>query len=210
MSRYGRDFKTVTRAKGFNKPLSWTGPKKVFINSWSDFFIEEADPWRDEAWDIIKRTQHLTYLIPTKRAEGIKNCLPLDWGDGYPNVWLGVSVEDSGNLWRVIALEDIPAKVKFVSYEPALGYVDFTAFSPTIDWLISGGESGYQPRAANLNWFRQVRDDCLGNDILYFHKQHGGSRKVDGSWGGRELDGQTWNQMPEVETVPEIKQMSMI
>lgn len=196
--RYGQEPATVVRsAKAtFNKPLHWKEPALVFTCSWSDFFIDYAFKWIDEAWDIIRRTPHLTYQILTKRPENIKDFLPEDWGDGWPNVWLGVSVEANEYLYRVVFLENIPARVKFVSYEPALEYVDFTAYSPTIDWLISGGESGPGYRKANLDWFRKVRDDCLMFGVPYFHKQHGGTRKIDGVWGGHELDGQTWNQYP--------------
>src|SRR3990167_7130642 len=49
---------------------------RVFTCSWSDWFIEEADAWRDEAWDIIRKTPNFTYQILTKRADGIHNCLP--------------------------------------------------------------------------------------------------------------------------------------
>ncbi len=45
-NRYGQDPATVIRSKPatFNLPLKWKEPAKVFICSWSDFFIEEADP----------------------------------------------------------------------------------------------------------------------------------------------------------------------
>ena len=71
-NQYGHDPNIVVRSKTtFNDPLKWKEPAKVFVNSWSDFFIEEADPWRDEAWDIMRRTPHLTYQILTKRPENI-------------------------------------------------------------------------------------------------------------------------------------------
>lgn len=197
--RYGQKPNVVTRSKPatFNAPLTKLKGPLVFVCSWSDFFIRDADPWRDEAWDIIRKTPHLTYQILTKRPSDIKYCLPDDWGDkGYPNVWLGVSVENTDSLWRVIPLEDIPAKIKFVSYEPALEYVDFTTFSPTIDWVISGGESGPNCRPAKLDWFRQVRDDCIKSNIPYFHKQHGGTKKINGVWGGNSLYGEIWNEIP--------------
>src|SRR3990172_778380 len=92
MERYGKDPKVVTRAKPatFNSPLKWTEPQRVFTCSWSDYFIEQADEWRDEAWDIIRRTPHLTYQILTKRPENIFDRLPADWGNGWPNVFLSV------------------------------------------------------------------------------------------------------------------------
>lgn len=197
--RYGQDPKTVVRSAPatFNAPLKWTEPARVFTCSWSDFFIESADNWRDDAWDIIRRTPHLTYQILTKRPENIKDRLPDDWGNGWPNVWLGVSVETKKYLWRLVALENISSMVRFVSYEPALEYVDFYPYSPIIDWIISGGESGYNPRLADLDWFRKTRDDCQTYGMKYFHKQHGGSKKIDGAWGGRTLDGRTWDEFPD-------------
>ncbi len=69
--RYGQDASVVVRSKPptFNKPLLWKDPARVFVCSWSDFFIEEADLWREEAYDIMRKTPHLTYLILTKRPE---------------------------------------------------------------------------------------------------------------------------------------------
>lgn len=197
--RYGQEPNIVVRSAPptFNAPLTKLKGPLVFTCSWSDFFIEEADNWIDEAWEIIKRTPHLTYQILTKRPENIKDRLPDDWDMGYPNVWLGVSVESKKYLWRIEALCEILATVRFVSYEPALEYVDFTAYSPVIDWIISGGESGPDPRPADIKWFEQVRDDCQHNGIAYFHKQHGGPKRINGVWGGRLLDGQEWNQLPQ-------------
>lgn len=212
MGRYGRDPMKVTRSSFFTffgperwakywknpRPLKNIPPQpesRIFTCSWSDWFIEKADEWRDEAWNVVRTTPY-KYLILTKRPELIAGRLPRDWGDGYPNVWLGVSVENQDYLWRAEILADIPAKKRFISYEPALGFLEL---SPTVlksfHWVISGGES--IGRKSNLDWFRFMRDQCLTNNISYFHKQHGGSKKVDGSWGGHLLDGDEWRQVPE-------------
>lgn len=45
----------------------------------SDFFQEEADPWRVKAWDMIRWRPDVTFSLLTKRAERIKDCLPYDW-----------------------------------------------------------------------------------------------------------------------------------
>ena len=115
---------------------------------------------------------------------------------------MGISVENTDYLHRVEVLKDIPAVIKFVSYEPALEYVDFTPYASDIDWLISGGESGnkegvYVPRPAELDWFRRVRADYIRSGIACFHKQHGGISKIDGEYGGFELDGKAWNEFPD-------------
>lgn len=205
--RFGHDANVVVRTTPatFNAPLRWAkkgelpAASRVFTCSWSDFFLREADDWRDEAWAIIKATPY-TYQILTKRPENIRDSLPDDWGGGYPNVWLGVSVESKEYLHRIEALVRVPAHRRFVSYEPALGPVDFTPYTPVIHWIISGGESGSQNkpiRPANENWFREVRDTCQKFGVAHFHKQHGGTTKIDGAWGGRVLDGATHGEFPE-------------
>lgn len=180
----------------FNAPLAWQAPGTVFPCSWSDFFVTDADAWRPEAWAIIQRTPQLTDQILTKRPDNIPARLPVNWGRGWSNVWLGVSVERADYLWRVDRLLQVPAQVRFISYEPALGPVDFATVLSGIDWLISGGESGSHPRPADLDWFRAVRDQCTAAGVAYFHKQHGGRTKVDGHWGGNRLDGLVHQDRP--------------
>lgn len=208
MKRYGRNPKVVTRSKTtFNNPLKWVNQKKpgtkIFTCSWSDWFIDQADEWRDEAWDIARQTPQFIYQILTKRPENIADRLPADWGDGWPNVWLGVSVESKQYLHRAWHLRDIPAAVRFISYEPALEFVNFNELfmAGGIHWLISGGESGYDPRPVNLGWFTHAREACQRHGVAYFHKQNGGNRKIDGAWGGRKLDGRTWGEFPTVEAI---------
>ena len=166
----------------FNQPKSnkWKDPAKVFVCSWSDFFIEEADMWRPAAWQMIKETPHLTYQILTKRASRILKNLPEDWGDGYPNVWLGVTTENQKTAEkRIPMLLRVPAAVRFLSVEPMLSPVtlwtpeigEWPTEKPTypianvqeyddwkywmtrmrgINWVIIGAESGYNCGATEL------------------------------------------------------------
>lgn len=172
-TKYGQDGSVVLKSKtNFTQPLKWKDPALCFTCSWSDWFIEDADAWRAEAWATIKATPHITYQILTKRIERAMECLPADWGDGYPNVWLGVSVEDQDAAdKRIPLLLSTPAVVRFLSCEPLLGEVQLTHIDadkaghptynwinaltgdhtdmarpcppvPKIDWVIIGGESG--------------------------------------------------------------------
>jgi protein gp37 len=131
MARYGRDPRTVTRSKTkFNDPLKWVKagnePKFCFTCSWSDFFIEQADEWRAEAWKIIAATPQITYQILTKRPDRVLEHLPADWGQGYKNVWLGVSAENQEYAdERIPILLNTPAAVRWVSAEPLLGPITF-------------------------------------------------------------------------------------
>jgi protein gp37 len=100
--------------------------------------------------------------------------LPEDWGDGYPNVWLGMTAENQKHFdqrWK--HLQKIPASITFISYEPAIGPLRMPARGPYPNWLISGGESGGQSRLLNPQWVRDVINDCRRIGIAAFHKQWG-------------------------------------
>jgi len=181
--RYGQEPSTVLKSKTmFKAPLKWSEPKLVFTCSWSDWFIEEADEWRDEAWAIIKATPHHTYQILTKRPERILEHLPDDWGDGYDNVWLGVSVESNETIHRIETLASVPAKIRFISAEPLIGEVNLQSLASVlinkIDWLIIGGESGneigkYQYRPCEYKWIEQLIEISNLCKVKVFVKQLG-------------------------------------
>lgn len=207
MVSYGKNPNLVFRSspQTFNMPLAWQrkgelhSGARIFVCSWSDFFVQEADYWRDEAWDIIKKCSEFNFLIPTKRIERASLFLPEDWGDGYKNVWLGVSAENQEMYnKRVPVLASIPAHIRWVSAEPLIDSIDPTQIpeSKNMDWFVSGGESGNSPRPANIQWYRILRGFCEVNKILYFHKQNGGSKKIDGGWGGRTYDNHLYEQFP--------------
>jgi protein gp37 len=116
--------------------------KRIFTCSLSDFFHVKADPWRREAWAIIKRTPHLVWLVLTKRPELIEARLPRDWGDGYSNVWLGVSTGCRQTLNKMDKLRNIPAAVRWVSAEPLLEDISQEINLDGFHWVVVGGESG--------------------------------------------------------------------
>jgi protein gp37 len=194
--RYGQNPAEILRSKTtFYDPMNWVEPRLIFTCSWSDWFVEQADTWRDEAWQIIRDTPQHTYQILTKRPERIAECLPNDWDNGWNNVWLGVSIENQKYIFRKEILTTIPSKVRFISAEPLLGSIDFGSLD-NIHWVITGGESGPEARPMDINWVKSIREQCLRKKIPFFHKQNGGTKLVDGVWGGRSLDGKVWDEMP--------------
>ncbi len=179
---YGQIPHIVVKSKPltFNKPLRIKEPSLIFTCSWSDWFIEEADAWRDEAWDIIRQTPQHTYQILTKRPERIAECLPDDWGEGYSNVWLGVSVESMDVLDRIYDLIQIKAKVRFLSIEPLISPVSLPMIimDSKISWVIIGAESGnnngkYRYRLCELYWITRIVEQCKAAEIPVFVKQLG-------------------------------------
>lgn len=213
---YGQNPNVVVRSKTtFNAPLKWKDPRKIFTCSWSDWFIEEADEWRGEAYEIIRNTLRHTYQILTKRIERAEGMFP----DELYNVWLGVSVEDRKNKDRIDGLRQIPAALRFLSIEPLIediGELDLTG----IQWVIVGGESGPGARPMAPEWARSVRDQCQAAGVAFLFKQWGewsphalstGRREMNVPIGdgthhrmiragkkeaGRCLDGTVWNQFP--------------
>jgi protein gp37 len=175
--RYRQDGRTVRRASPatFNAPLSrgWRAPRHVFSASLSDFFLEEADAWRPDAWDVIRRTPQHRYLLLTKRPERIADHLPNGWP--WPHVWLGASVETPAYLWRADVLRTIPAAGRFLSCEPLLedlGPVNLDGIS----WVIIGGESGPAHRPMAAAWVASLVRQCRSAGAACFVKQGAGRR----------------------------------
>lgn len=235
--RYGQDPTTVLRSKStFDAPLKWSFEMqagmmphedtskvkafpgmKIFTCSWSDFFIEESDQWRPEAWEIIRQTPEFAYQILTKRPERIAQCLPPDWGEGYSNVWLGVSIESQDQIGRMGQLYSIPAQTRFLSVEPLIGHVNLwellTSY-PTfddpgnagepifwgMDWVIVGGESGnetgkYKYRPCELRWIETIIEQCVVSGVPVFIKQLG--THLAKKMGLKDRHGGDWSEWPE-------------
>lgn len=189
--RFGQDPSLVVRSKtSFDTPVKWKEPKMIFTCSWSDFFIAEADQWREEAWEVIRKTPQHTYQILTKRPERVRDHLPKGWP--FQNVWIGVSVENPRFYWRIAILKEIPASVRFLSLEPLLTSM-FSLPLGGISWVVVGGESGPGCRPMKPEWVREIRAQCKSAKVAFFFKQWGGPRK---DMTGRVLDGRLWNAMP--------------
>ena len=118
----------------------------------------------------------------TKNSENIKDCLPPDWGDGYDNVWMGVTAENKkqSNI-RIPELLKIPARIRFVSVEPLLEQVDYYEeefLYEGLDWVIVGGESGINFRPMEPWWVEPLKNGCKNRGIAFFMKQMSGNTKA--------------------------------
>lgn len=182
MKRYGIEPSIIHQSKTtFRDPLKWSRKKslppgsRVFTCSWSDFFIDAADPWRAKAWNIIRQTPEYTYLLLTKRPERILQCLPIDWCTGWTNVALGITAETAKELReRLFMLCAVPSTNRFISFEPLLGAIGLPGLTAEyISWIIAGGESGPHARPVHQDWIRVLRDQCKTLHIPFFFKQWG-------------------------------------
>ena len=147
---------------------------KVFCGSMHDFADTRAPAGaRQRLWELVRETPDLRWQMLTKRPKNIMKSLPKDWGNGYHNVCLGVTVEDvEHGLPRIDILRNIPCAMRFLSIEPLLediGKIDLT----DIGWVIVGGESGRGARPMELDWVLSIREQCTQQNVPFFYKQKG-------------------------------------
>lgn len=72
------------------------------------------------------------------------------------------------------------------------GFTNHSDFPAKIDQVIVGGESGSGFRPLDLDWARQLRDDCTEAGVPFFYKQGSGLRPGMDA----QLDGVEWHQFP--------------
>lgn len=189
----------------WNRRAARTGVRKrVFGGSMCDIFDPEAPRGQlARLWSLISATPQLDWLLLTKRPERILESLPKEWGAGWPNAWIGVTVEDQRRAdERLPLLAEIPAVVRFLSCEPLLE--DLSLNLRGIDWVIAGGESASRARPAQADWFRSIRDQCVAGNVPFFFKQwgtfgpcsDGGLVRLGKKRAGRVLEGREWNEFP--------------
>jgi protein gp37 len=172
----------------------------VFVNSMSDLFHKQVPTaFIDKVFDTMEAADWHTFQVLTKRSSLMSRYLQKRYADRPPpgNVWLGVSVEDGARKSRVEHLRSAPAAVRFLSVEPLIGPVGELNLQD-IHWVIVGGESGPRARPVALEWVREVRDQCVAQQVPFFFKQWGGLRPKTG---GRTIEGREWNEFPSCPTL---------
>lgn len=222
-------FDLTLRPDKLDQPMKWKRPRKIFVNSMSDLFHKDIpDDYIRKVFDVMARTPQHTYQVLTKRPERmrefVENYDPEDIAPyPLPNVWLGTSVENQKAAdERIVPLIQTPAAKRFLSCEPLLGMLDLEwpddsnpakyccngdmcgcygqpADPPLlhyIDWVIVGGESGRGARPMHEEWVRSIQEQCARWNVAFFFKQWGGVNKSET---GRELDGRTYDEMPDVQ-----------
>jgi len=185
-------FRVTMHPDKIDLPRKWKTPRRVFVVSMGDLFHAKVpDDYRDKIMDVIEDSRLHTFLMLTKRPEGMANYFtrrPVP-----ENCWIGVTVEDQQRVdERLPILRGIDAPVRFVSVEPLLGSVDLGLVpGDRIGWVIAGAETSPwkgRARAMKSEWAGSVRDQCQGAGVPFLFKKN--------SEGTRELDGRTWNEYP--------------
>ena len=181
------------------KPLSWKQPRRIFVNSMSDLFHEKVPfDYIQQVFDVMRQASWHEFQILTKRAERLAELSPkIDWS---PNVWMGVSIEDSRVIDRADALREVPATIRFLSLEPLIGPIPNLDLAG-LDWAIIGGESGNQARIMEPEWAVDLLNQCRSADVPCFVKQMGTQwAKRQGS---KSRKGDDFSEFPEALQVRE-------
>lgn len=188
-------FDLMLRPERIRQPLLWRRPRMIFVNSMSDLFHKDVPrEFIDRVFDIMDAADWHIFQVLTKRSSLMRDYLRRRYGDVTPSehIWFGVSVEDRRARARIEHLREAPATIRFLSIEPLIGPVG-TMNLHGIHWVIAGGESGPNARPMQVDWARDVRDQCADQGVAFFFKQWGGFRPKSG---GRDLDGREWNELP--------------
>jgi protein gp37 len=148
-------------------------PTRYFWCDMTDLFGAWVhQEWIGACFATMAATPQHTHMLLTKRPERLAASLPPDWGSGYLNVWLGVSVENRRWLSRLDTLTQVPAVVHFASFEPLLADLgDLTPWLPQLQWAIVGGESSAQRRPMDIAWLLAVVEQCQAAGVPTFVKQ---------------------------------------
>lgn len=189
------------RTKTWGDPVKWnkeagiTGERaRVFCASLADVFDNQIEPqWRTDLFNLIRRCENLDWLLLSKRPQNMEKMLPEDWGNGYPNVWLGSTVENLKEAERRIpVLRATPARIHFLSCEPLLEDISGIDFEG-IDWVICGGESGPKRRPFDIRWAEALHAQCVADGTAYYFKQDSAlkpgqrGRASDELWAAKDL-----------------------
>jgi protein gp37 len=189
--RYRNGFGLTLHPDILELPTKWRKPKLIFVNSMSDLFHKDVPAdFISKVFETMANCPQHTFQVLTKRSSRLAALASkLSWP---PNVWMGVSVEDSRVTHRIDDLRQVPAAVRFLSVEPLIGSLG-TINLGGIHWVIVGGESGPRARRMESTWVEDIFQQCRSASVPFFFKQWGGVRK---DLTGRILHNRTYDEMP--------------
>lgn len=190
-AKHNVDSTIITKTKSFDLPLqkNRNGEYKipsgttVYTCFTSDFFVEEADSWRPEAWEMIRIRSDLNFFMITKRIDRLCKTLPSDWDNGYDNVTICCTIENQSCAdYRLPIYKEVPIKHKILICEPLLERIDLTSYNiySWVEQVVVGGESGNQARPCNFEWVMELYNLCLTSKVAFWFKQTGAKMIKDG------------------------------
>ncbi len=142
----------------------------------SDFFLEEADQWRWQAWSIMRQRPDVKFFLLTKRPQRVEKCLPPDWGDGWENVFFNVTCENQRRAdERIPIMHELPFKHKGIMCAPFIGAVSIEKYlqKGQIEQVVCGGENYDGARPCNFDWVKALRNECVAHNVTFCFMETG-------------------------------------
>lgn len=142
----------------------------------SDFFLDRADIWREEAWQIMRARSDVVFLLITKRIHRVAECLPKNWNGGWENVFLTVTCENQKRAdERIPQLLALPFKHKGIICAPFLGPVSIKKYlaDGQIEQVICGGENYNGARPCNFDWVKSLQKECIEANVTFCFMETG-------------------------------------
>lgn len=149
----------------------------------SDFFLEEADKWRAEVWQMMKIRSDVIFFLLTKRPERVLKCLPDNWHNGWENIFFNVTCENQEMAdERIPLLEKLPFKHKGIMVAPFIGSVEIEKYLEKgfIEQVIAGGENYGGSRVLKYAWVKKLYEDCLKTGTKFVFIETGSYFEKDG------------------------------
>lgn len=188
--KHGIDSSVVVKTKSFGLPVQKKrdgsykigAGEMVYTCFSSDFFVEDADEWRGETWEMIRSRPDLRFLMITKRIDRLQAVVPDDWGEGYDNVTICCTMENQERAdYRLPIYRAAPVKHKIIVCEPLLSAVDLSPYlGAWVEQVIVGGESGREARTCHYDWVLGIRRQCVEHGISFRFRQTGARLLKDG------------------------------
>ena len=185
----GIDTNVVRKTASFYSPLErnrkgdWKIPSGSMLMTCfsSDFFIEEMDVWRNEAWQMMQMREDLTFYMITKRPERISICLPPYWEKIKARIFVGCTMENQQRAdERLVLFNATPLVHREIIVEPMLTPINFHGILSGIEKITVGGETGRGARPCHYEWILDLRRQCQEAGVGFYFMQTGGNFYKDG------------------------------
>jgi hypothetical protein len=163
-----------TAAERIDASLKMAGRVEIAtIPPCPDFFGNDSGlaKGRTLAWQTVRNSMRLRWVILTRAPGNIRRALPEDWRNGYKNVCLGMLAGEVGGLPEELRLlRETPSQYRMLFIPEGDTLYDLAGTLEGISWVVCCGRSAGDERA------RQLKAVCREAGVA-FHFHHVGDEE---------------------------------
>ncbi len=142
----------------------------VYVRTAPDFFSEETDARREDAWSVIRERPDVIFVLATEQPYRISRILPRDWGEGWDNVVLAVIFENQRQAKeRASALLKLPFRHKAILALPLTGPLSVERYLKTgcVEQVLCGGDRKEGADPCDFQWICTLHDECVRYGVYF-------------------------------------------